>query len=133
MPTPRYLRRCSWISECNVTSNSAKSIFEILHDLPKLRKLQIELAITVDAMDQFVRATYLLEEDGPLALSANETLVQAMNTKHYPTVSRTLANGDARHEQQLIAYAKTCAYAYFKSKLRGILSQPFLHHTRTRN
>lgn len=48
------------------------------------------------------------------------TLVQAMNTAHYPNVaavSRKLANGDATHEQQLIAYAKTCVsatYAYSK-------------------
>ena len=61
-------------------------------------------------------------------------LVQAMNTENYPNVaaaSRKLANGDVRHEQQLIAYAKTCVFLLFmltlKASLRGTFSQPFLH------
>ena len=121
--------------ESDVTSSSAKSMLEILQDPPKSRKLQIELAITMDAMDPFVRATYLLEGDGPLALSTYErlmTLVQAMNTEHYPNVAavaRKLANGDPRHEQQLITYAKSCvsaAYAYFKGKFERDLQPAVL-------
>ena len=36
--------------------------------------LKIELAVTVDAMEPFVKATYNQEGDGPLALRAYEEL-----------------------------------------------------------
>ena len=94
----------------------------------------MELAVTIDAMDPFVRATYLLEGDGPLALVAYEhlmTLFQAINSEHYPNVfavARRLANGDIRHEQQLVTYAKSCvplAYTYFRTKFERDL-QPIV-------
>ena len=37
-----------------------------LNDPPKNKKLQMELTVTIDAGDQFVKATYRLEGDGPL-------------------------------------------------------------------
>ncbi len=42
----------------------------IMNDLPKLRKLKIELAMTIDAMAPFVKSTYTLEGNGLLALIA---------------------------------------------------------------
>lgn len=36
---------------------------EIIDDAPKNRKLQMEIAITVDAMEPFVKATYNSEGD----------------------------------------------------------------------
>ena len=36
----------------------------MLNDQPTMRKLQIEIAITIDAMEAFVKATYNLEGDG---------------------------------------------------------------------
>ena len=51
-------------------SPSAKKLLDMLNDQPTKRKLQIEIAITVDAMEAFVVATYNLERDGALALSA---------------------------------------------------------------
>ena len=86
-------------------------------------------------MDPFVRATYLLEGDGPLALGAYErlmTLFQAISAEHYPNVdavAKKLANGDTRHEQQLVAYAKSCvssAYAYFRTKFERDLQPTVL-------
>ena len=47
---------------------------QILNDPPKNRKLQVELAITVDVGEPFVKATYRLEGDGPLVLSAYEEI-----------------------------------------------------------
>ena len=41
---------------------------EIMNDPTKARMLKIEIAITVDAMEPFVRAMYKLERDGPLSL-----------------------------------------------------------------
>lgn len=43
---------------------------EILNDPPKNRKLQVQLAITVDVGEPFVKSTYRLEGDGPIAVSA---------------------------------------------------------------
>ena len=40
---------------------------DILNNAGLCCKLKIELAITVDAMDAFIRATYDLEGDGPLS------------------------------------------------------------------
>ena len=45
-------------------------LLSILDDLPQNRKLHMELAITVDAGEPFVKSTYRLEGDGPLALIA---------------------------------------------------------------
>lgn len=41
-------------------ANSSK-LLDILHDPAKCRKLKMELAITVDAMEPFVKATYVLD------------------------------------------------------------------------
>ncbi len=43
-------------------------MLKILDDQPTFRKLKMELAITIDAMEEFAKATYALEGDGPLAL-----------------------------------------------------------------
>ena len=53
-------------------------------------KLQLELAITVDAMEDFVKAAYTLEGDGALALVAYEqlcVLYSAISSQHYPNVN----------------------------------------------
>ena len=59
---------------------------EILSDPAKNRKLQIELAITVDVGEAFVKATYRLEGNGPLVFTAYEeisTLQAAISVMHY--------------------------------------------------
>ena len=85
----------------------------------------MEISITVDAIEPFVKATYTLEGDGPLALVAYQQisiLYSHVLLEHYPSVdavARLLANGNSTHERQLIAYAMAAcfpAYAYFKEK-----------------
>ena len=85
----------------------------------------MEISATVDAMEPFVKATYSLEGDGPLALVAYQQmrlLYSHVSLEHYPNVdavAKLRANGHSTHEKQLIAYAKVCcipAYAYFKEK-----------------
>ena len=49
---------------------TATKMTDILNTPGVCRKLKVELAITVDSMYSFVRATYNLEGDGPLALTA---------------------------------------------------------------
>ena len=46
----------------------------ILSDPVRLINLKLELAITIDFGEHFVKATYFLEGDGPLVLSCYEKL-----------------------------------------------------------
>lgn len=83
----------------------------------------MELAITVDAGEPFVKATYRMEGDGPLVFSAYEeisTLRSTISNPFYPNV-RAVADerGVASLTNQLVNYAKACvkpAYDYFNRK-----------------
>jgi len=101
---------------------TAKKLTDILYDLPMCRKLKMELAIT---MELFVKTTYYMEGDGPLAIHADEqvkALYNHVSLRHFPkvaAVARQLADGNVAHERQLVAYAENCvteAYNYFRSK-----------------
>ena len=63
-----------------------------------------------------------LEGDGPLALIAYEEISTLRATEHYPNVvavsNKLTAVSTSRN--QLIAYAKACAYNYFEKKLTKI-------------
>jgi len=81
-------------------------------------------------MKPFVKATYVLEGDGPLALVAYErltTLFAVIASEHYlnvNAVAKNLSSDDSRCEHQLVAYAKSCivpAFTYFKSKFENNL------------
>ena len=53
----------------------------------KLVQLKMELAIVVDAGGPFVKATYVLEGDGPLALQVYEEIQKLYATianQHFP-------------------------------------------------
>ena len=98
-------------------------------------QLMIELAVTVDAGEPFVKATYFLEGNGPLFFSCYEKLLvrkASISTAFYPntnTVIETLANWSATAQQQLIQYAKPCVkpgYNYFESKFEGDLKPAVL-------
>ena len=88
------------------------------------------MAITIGAMEPFVKATYTLEGDGPLALVAYEQvsrLSACISAGHYPNVqavAKKLAGGNSSREQQLVSYAKACVepvYSYFRSKFNNDL------------
>ncbi len=92
-------------------------------------QLMVELAITVDAGEPFINATYFLEGDGPLVLSCYEriqALRASVSTAYYPNTSaviNTLAHGN-QQIQQLTDYAKQCVkpgHDYFESKFQGDL------------
>ena len=51
-----------------------KKLLQILADPIKNSRLQVELAAVIDAGEPFVKATYVLEGDGPLALSCYEVV-----------------------------------------------------------
>ena len=119
----------------NMPAATSNALLLILHEPSQLRKLKMELAITIDAMEPFVKTTYILEGDGPLALVAYERLMalfQVITTEHYPNataLAKSISNGDCAREQQLLAYAKVCvvpAFTYFKSKFENDLKPTLL-------
>ena len=79
-----------FLDNSDLPSVTTSKLLRILKDQPTCRKLKLEIAITVDSMKPFVKATYLLEGDGPLALVAYQHLSLLYNhiaTEHYPNVS----------------------------------------------
>lgn len=108
---------------------TARKLLEIIEDSPSLRKLKIEIAITVDTMEPFVKATYNLEGDGPLVFYAYHeicVLYSHISLGYYPNtqgVARDLAQENATRETQLLQYSKKCyppAYKYLKTNLTMI-------------
>lgn len=53
---------------------TSTKLLEILNDPVKTRKLKIEMATTVDAMERFVKVTYKLEGDDALSLVTYQQL-----------------------------------------------------------
>ena len=84
---------------------------EIISDPPKNRKLHMELAITIETMERFAKATYNPEGDGPLIFKAYEEIVMLS------AVTTT-----SIQQQQLFDNAKSCvapSYKYFQCKFEG--------------
>ena len=109
---------------------------QILSDPVKNVQLKMELAVVIDAGELFVKSTYTLEGDGPLALCAYEEirkLYATITTQHFPNtfaVARHLSScsgsptAQQQSIQQLVAYAVKCVqpgFAYFKEKFDGEL------------
>ena len=66
-------------------------LLSILNDPQQMCFLQVELAVTIDAGMPFVRATYNLEGDGPLALKCYEeisSLKAAVTQAHYTLICK---------------------------------------------
>ena len=85
----------------------------------------MELDITVDVGEPFVKATYRLEGDSPLVLSAYEEIAAlrvAISHQYYPNtnaVATKLSSNRSDLKQQLLDYGKVCvqaAYEYFHQK-----------------
>ena len=53
---------------------TSTKLLQVLDDTAKTRKLKIEIATTVNAIEPFAKATYKLEADGPLSLEACQQL-----------------------------------------------------------
>ena len=63
----------SFLDKTDLLSSKLK-LQEIISDPPKNRKLHMELAIIVVAMEPFVKATYNLEGDGSLIFKAHKEI-----------------------------------------------------------
>lgn len=98
---------------------------QILEDPVKMSRLQVQLAAVIDAGEQFVKATYLMEGDGPLALKCYEILhnlfagIHVQHFPNHPAVAQKVSPGASRRQQQWIDYGKACVapgLQYFKEK-----------------
>ena len=108
-------------------------ILAIMDDLQKRSRLQVELAIVIDVGEQFVKATYSLEGDGPLVFSCFEVLSAvdaSIPTVHMPNTVAIIEQisglaGSTITSQQWLAYARKCVEPglnYFKKKFTDELS-----------
>ena len=118
----------SFLDKTDLPSSKFK-LQEIISDPPKNRKLHMELAITVDAMEPLIKATCNLEGDGPLIFKAYEEIAllsAGILNQHYPytkAVAKSLTTTSIQ-QQQLLDYAKSCvapSYKYFQDKFEGDL------------
>ena len=120
-------------SSTDISPATRGKLLTMLNDQQQRPYLMVELAVTVDAAMPFVKATYNLEGDGPLALSCYETisgLNVAARQAHYPNlqpVARQVSEGDAQLEQQLIQYAKSSIQPgldYYFRQLTASMKEP---------
>ena len=109
---------------------SAK-LLSFFQDQQKKVYLQLELAAIVDWGQHFVKATYTLEDDGPLGLNCYEiinTVISAIHAAYCPNVNvvakRLEGNIHGVREQQMLRYAQGCVQPgldYFQEKLNTTL------------
>ena len=73
----------------NIAPQTVAQIQDILSDEQRWINVQLELAAVVDIGEQFVKATYYLEGDGPLVFSCYErlqTVTEVCQAPHFPNV-----------------------------------------------
>ena len=111
--------------QTELSTATRRKLLQILDDPVKSSRLQVELAAVIDAGEPFVKATYLLEGDGPLAPKCYEivnNLFASIHVQHFPNllaVAQTISPGSASRRQQWIDYGKACVapgLQYFNNK-----------------
>ena len=78
----------------------AQQLQAIIFDPQRLVDLKLELAVTVNIGEPFVKATYFLEGDGPLVLACYEKLIAISlycQGPHFPNV-RAIATAIAKED-----------------------------------
>ena len=97
----------------------------IMSDPRRLIDLKLELAVTIDVGQHFVKATYYLEGDGPLVFSCYEKLkavAEACQNPHFPNVRAvavSIANQDpTQNVETLEQRAKECVQPAIRWFLR---------------
>lgn len=114
-----------FVTTADLSPATKMKLQSIINNPTHKSQLIIELAITVDAVEPFVKATYFLEGDGPLVFDCYETvfgLTLFIITAYYPNtnaVISSLASENKEAQQRLSHYAVECVkpgYDYFESK-----------------
>ena len=119
-----------FLEEASVSPVTVNKLLSILQDLREKKLLQVKIAVTIDAGMPFVRATYNLDRDGPLALTCYDTinaLNMATRQAHYPNldaIAAHIAASNIQEESELLEYANKCVEPgityYFQQISRNI-------------
>ncbi|CAB4040917.1 DNA-directed primase polymerase, partial [Paramuricea clavata] len=109
----------------NVAKRIVPQLQAIMSDPRRLIDLKLELAVTIDVGQHFVKATYYLEGDGPLVFSCYEKLkavAEACQNPHFPNVRAvavSIANQDpTQNVETLEQRAKECVQPAIRWFLR---------------
>ena len=100
-----------FLKSSDVSPTTRTKLLSFFSDSSKKANLQIELAAIVDYGKPFVKATYKLEGDGPLALEcyeAVETVSHSVELAYAPNVeavAKTLSHGSQTVKQRLLNHA----------------------------
>ena len=89
---PRFLEDAA---REKVAPQISRQLVDILQDPNKVSSLKLELAAIIDIGESFVKATYVLEGDGPLVFSCFERLqgvCNACQNLHLPNVHAIAAS-----------------------------------------
>lgn len=114
-----------------LSPSTIQKLVNMLQNSSTNAHILIELAAVVDAGEPFVKATYNLEDDGPLVFRCFETLstlAASIHVGHYPNVqaiAQKFAGASAVDVQQWVEYAKACikpGLQYFLDKFSNELS-----------
>ena len=122
----------SFLEKNDIGKATRKKLISLLQDSQKLVVLKIELATIANWGEPFVKATYNLEGDGPLAFTCFDIVqsvtaaIHVANTPNVNAVVRSLTSSPAVN-QQLTAYARACVQPgldYFEQQLQTSLKAP---------
>ena len=122
-------------SNSDVSPATRTKLLSFFSDSTKKANLQIELAAIVDYGEPFVKATYKLEGDGPLALECCEIVecvsrtVELAHAPNVEAVANSLSRGSQTAKQRFLNYAKLCvqpAHSYYKRQLTSSLKVPLI-------
>ena len=119
--------------DTSVSPATRGKLLAILQNPQEKAHPMVELAVTIDAGMPFVKATYSLEGDGPLALTCYET-ISALNVaarqadyRNLAAVASHISSGDAQMERELLQHAKSCVQpgiSYYFEQLSTSMKEP---------
>ena len=112
---------------CDVAPTTNAKLQGFFQDRLKNVLLQLELALIIDWGEHFVKATYILEGDGPLCYEIIDMIYAAIASAHcanVEAVAKKLTLETRLRESQMLQYAQNAIQPgldYFKSQMEGPL------------
>ena len=119
---------------CNedIAPATKSKLLSFFTDNKKKSKLKMELAIVIDYGQNFLKATYDLEGDGPLILRCFEIIdtlciaIKSLDSRspNAEAVANKLSRGSITYKKNLIEYARAClqpGIVYFNRQLESSL------------
>ncbi len=100
-------------------------LLDMLHHLPTVIQLKVELAVVIDFGEQFVKSTYNLEGDGALIVTCYEEILKlraVVHSSYYPNleaITQSLSQGNVIIQHQWKSHAFSCikpGVDYFNNK-----------------